>query len=120
MAAPAQESFVRVTIETLVKTGVSVVFEQTLDALSSVLYVVCSTEVEAAELHQRAGTEKLKEYWRGRREGAWSIRRHAELLEPAITALQKLVPATTPREISGRKELREKVRQAKALGRPAR
>ena len=118
MAASPQEPFARVTIETLVETGVNVVFEQALDALSSALFVICATETEAAELHQRAGTEKLKEHWRGRREAAWSIRRHAEQLEPAIAVLQKLVPATTPLAINGREELRKKVKQAKALGRP--
>jgi hypothetical protein len=117
MASKA-ESFVRVTVETLVKTGVNVVFEQTLNALTSVLFVVCATECEAAELRNRAGTEKLKEYWRGRHEGAWSIRRHAEKLEPAILMLQKLVPATTPLELSSRDELKQKLKQAKALGRP--
>jgi hypothetical protein len=115
-ASSKDESFIRVTIETLVETGVNVVFEQALSALENALFVICATETEAAELHQRAGTEKLKEHWRGRREAAWSIRRHAEQLEPAIAVLQKLVPATTPRDISGREELKKKVKQAKALG----
>lgn len=116
--ASKEESFVRVTVETLVKTGVSVVFEQTLSALTSVLFVVCATETEAAALQERASTDKLKDYWRGRREGAWSIRRHAEKLEPAILVLQKLVPATTPLELSSRDELKQMVKKAKALGRP--
>lgn len=105
------------------RVGVTVVLSQALDALTSALYVICSTETEAAELHRRTIEEKrgprLIEYWRARREAAWSIRRHAaHNLEPAIRLLWKLVPAKSPADKSGRKDLLKKLRQAKSLGRP--
>lgn len=102
------------------RVGLAVVLEQALDALTNVLHVTCSTELEAAELRERASTEKLKDYWRGRQEGAWSVRRHADQLEPIIRVLWKLVPATSPSAKSSREDLKKLLKKAKALGRPPR
>lgn len=113
----SQGAYARVAVNTLVKTGLSVVFEQTLRSLSNALHVICVTELEAAELQKRAGTDHLKQYWRGRRECAWSIRRHANQLEEAIKTLEKLVPVTTNHERSSREDLKKVVREAKRLRR---
>src|ERR1700752_3273726 len=91
------------------RLGATVVLAQALDAMTGILYVICSTETEAADLHKRCVAEKrgprLIEYWRSRRETAWSIRRHADRLEPAIRLLWKLVPAKSHADQSSRKEL---------------
>lgn len=100
-------------------TGLAVVLDQALEALTSVLFVVCSTEVEAADLYARTLKEnrgdRLIEHWKARREAAHSIRRHADKLEAAVRLLWKLVPAETVADKSGREELKAMLRKAKAL-----
>lgn len=112
------EGFSEVGFKLLKTIGLAVVLEQTLDALTSALYVICSVEHEAASLRERATTERLKEHWRGRQEAAWTIRRHAEKLEPAIQVLHRLIPAITPAEQSSRADLKKQIKRAKSLGRP--
>lgn len=86
-----------------------------LDALTSVLYVVCMTEIEALDFGPRADVEKLREHWRGRAEAAWSIRRHADALEPTVRQLWELIPARTPIEKSSREDLKRALAKVKAL-----
>lgn len=98
--------------------GLAVVLDQALDALTSALYVICSTEVEAIEIQRQAnatGTDKIREHWRGRAEAAWSIRRHADGLEPAVRLLWRLVPARTPVAKTARDELKKKLKDVKAM-----
>ena len=62
------------------------------------LWVICQTIVESRFLKDRPNTEKLREHWRGRLEGAESIYRHADSLKPTLDALYLLVPARTVAE----------------------
>ena len=111
------DSFTEDALKFFETTGMLVVLEQTLEALQSALYVTCATQTEAHSLREQAGTDKLKDYWRGREEAAWSIRRHADKTEAAIRLLWRLIPAKTPAEKSSSEELKKKLKQAKAIKR---
>lgn len=115
MKRPDQK--IRATLEFLLDRGTQTVFQESLRAVTQALWVTCSTEIEAAEIRKRDKTAALAQYWRGRHDGAWSIRRHSEQLEMAADLLYKLV-TEVPLGTVSQDDLRKQVRRAKALGRP--
>lgn len=113
------KAYQQVFMDRVIRTGLESLLEETLAAMRSALFVMCSVEIEAHSFQQRQLTPRLFEYWHGGRKAAWTIRRHASALPKLIRQLEALLPSpTTNRDKSSRTEWRRQLKRALSLKTP--
>lgn len=113
-AKKPRTAYEKVVLEQFIQTGVQAALQRAVDRLTSALFLACSTEVEAHGAQKRAQNTFAQNYWRGRRESAWTIRRHQHKLEATLKELYALLP-NNPHTKSSKAELKAMLTRAKRL-----